>query len=378
MSQFALTDEQKEFSNKILELIRNELNSKSAEIDEQGLYPWEIIKKLAKSGLFGLAVPKEYGGMGRNLFDTCLAVEQVARVDSSAAMWVGVNVGGLLPLLQGGNENQKKEYLPKIASGEYITGVAFTEPEAGSDLHALRTSAVRKTDHYDVNGRKCFISNAGIASVYSLLARTAPGKEGISAFILDADTPGLTVGKMERKMGARGSHTGDLIFEDCKIPLEKRLGEEGAGVGLAMGMLSFTRPLIGAQGVGLAKGVFDCTLEYVREHKSRLAPSFEVIQYKLADMAIKIEAARQLVYQSASLGDSGHPVASKFSSMAKYFATDVAMEVSVEAMQVFGFRGYTSDYPIERFMRDAKVYQIYEGTNQIQRITVAKALLGGS
>jgi hypothetical protein len=181
---------------------------------------------------------------------------------------------------------------------------------------------------------------------------------------------------MERKMGTRGSHTGDLIFENCKIPFKKLLGEEGAGVGLAVGMLSFTRPLIGAQGVGLATGVFDYAREYVRGHKSRLAHSFEVIQYKLADIAIKIEAARQLVYQSAFLGDSGHSDASKFSSMAKYFATDVAMEVSIEAMQIFGFRGYTSHYPIERFMRDAKVYQIYEGTNQIQRITVAKVLLG--
>lgn len=375
MSQFTPTDEQEEFASKILELARAELNSKSAEIDEKGQYPWEIVRKFAKFGLFGLAVPKEYGGKGCSLFDTCLAVEQVARIDSSAAMWVGVNVGGLLPILQGGNEKQKSEYLPKIASGEYITGVAFTEPEAGSDLTALRTSAALTDDNYEVNGRKCFISNAGIASVYSLLARTAPGKEGISAFILDADTPGLTVGRMERKMGTRGSQTGDLIFENCKIPFGKRLGEEGAGVGLAMGMLSFTRPLIGAQGVGLAKGVFDCALEYVRENKSRLSQLFEVIQYELADIAIKIEAARQLVYQSAFLCDSGHSDAAKFSSMAKYFATDVAMEVSIEAMQILGLRGYTSDYPIERFMRDAKVYQIYEGTNQIQRITIAKALL---
>jgi alkylation response protein AidB-like acyl-CoA dehydrogenase len=376
MSQFSLTEGQKEFAGKILSMARAELNSMSPEIDEKGLYPWDIVKKFGEFGLLGLAVPKEYGGMGCNLFDTCLAVEQVASVDSSAAMWVGVNIGGLLPILNGGNEDQKKAYLPKVACGEYITGVAFTEPEAGSDLHSLRTSAVRKSDHYEVNGRKCFISNAGIASVYSLLARTASGREGISGFILDADAPGLSVGKMERKMGTRGSHTGDLIFEECKIPLEKRLGEEGAGVGLAMGMLNFTRPLIGAQGVGLAAGVFDHTLEYARENQTRLAPSFEIVKYKLADMAIKIESARQLVYQTAFLADSAHSDAGKFSSMAKYFATDVAMEVCIEAMQIFGLRGYTSEYPIERFMRDAKVLQIYEGTNQIQRITIAKALLG--
>ncbi len=376
MSQFSLTDGQKEFTSKIREQVRAELKSRSAEIDEKGLYPWDVVKKFAEFGLLGLAVPKEYGGMGCNLFDTCLAVEQVAGVDSSAAMWVGVNIGGFLPILNGGNEDQKQAYLPKVASGEYITGVAFTEPEAGSDLHALRTSAVRKTDHYEVNGRKCFISNAGIASVYSLLARTAPGKEGISGFILDADAPGLSVGKMERKMGTRGSHTGDLIFEDCKIPMDKRLGEEGGGVGLAMGMLNFTRPLIGAQGVGLAAGVFEHTLAYARENRTRLASSFEIIKYKLADMAIRIESARQLVYRTAFLADSAHSDAGKFSSMAKYFATDVAMEVCIEAMQVFGLRGYTSDYPIERFTRDAKVLQIYEGTNQIQRITIAKALLG--
>jgi len=376
MSQFSLTDEQKKFTAKVLELARAELNSMSAEIDEKGLYPWNIVKKFAEFGLLGLAVPKEYGGMGCNLFDTCLAVEQVARVDSSAAMWVGVNIGGLLPILQGGNEKQKNTYLPKIATGDYITGVAFTEPEAGSDLHSLRTSAVRKEDHYEVNGRKCFISNAGIASVYSLLARTAPGKEGITGFILDAEAPGLSVGKMEQKMGTRGSHTGDLIFEECRISLDKRLGKEGDGVGLAMGMLNFTRPLIGAQGVGLATGVFEHTLEYARKNKARLGPSFEIIKYQLAEMATKIESARQLVYQTAVLADSAHADTGKFSSMAKYFATDIAMETSIKAMQIFGLRGYTSDYPIERLMRDAKVLQIYEGTNQIQRITIAKALLG--
>jgi alkylation response protein AidB-like acyl-CoA dehydrogenase len=281
----------------------------------------------------------------------------------------------MLPLLNGGNEEQKKEYLPRIASGEYITGVAFTEPEAGSDLHSLRTSAERKSDHYVINGRKCFISNAGIASVYSLLARTEKGKEGITGFILDADAPGLSVGKMESKMGVRGSHTGDLIFEDCLIPLEKRLGEEGRGTDLAMGMLNFTRPLIGAQSVGLASGVFEYTLAYAREHKARLAPSFDVIKCKLADMAIRVESARALVYQTAVLSDSGHSDASKFSSMAKCFASDVAMDICIEAMQVFGCRGYTSDYPIERWMRDAKILQIYEGTNQIQRLTITRELL---
>jgi alkylation response protein AidB-like acyl-CoA dehydrogenase len=376
MSQFSLTDEQKEFAGKVLDLARSELLPMSYDIDKKGLYPWDIVKKFSEFGLMGLAVPKEYGGMGCDLFDVCLAVEQVASVDVSAAMWVGVNIGGLLPLLNGGNEEQKRQYLPKIATGEYITGVAFTEPEAGSDLHSLRTSAVRRSDHYVINGRKCFISNAGIAKVYSLLARTGKGKEGITGFILDADAPGLSVGKMERKMGVRGSHTGDLIFEDCKIPFEKRLGNEGEGTGLAMGMLNFTRPLIGAQAVGLAAGVFEYTLKYARENKTRLAPCFEIIKYKLADMAIRIEGARQLVYQTAFLADSGHSDTGKFSSMAKCFATDTAMDVCIEAVSVFGPRGYTSDYSVERFMRDAKILQIYEGTNQIQRVTIAKALLG--
>lgn len=375
MNPFSLTDEQKKFMSRVLDLVRTELASRSREIDEKGLYPWDIVRKFAAFGLFGLAVPKAFGGMGCNLFDTCLAVEQVARVDASAAMWVGVNVGGLLPILLGGNETQKKAYLPKIATGEYITGVAFTEPDAGSDLHALRTNAVKKNDHYEINGRKCFISNAGIAAVYSLLARTGPGKEGISGFILDADTPGLTVGKMERKMGTRGSHTGDLILENCRIPADKRLGQEGAGVGLAMGMLNFTRPLIGAQGVGLATGVLDFTLEYARNNKAGFGPSFEVVKHQLADMAVRIESARQLVYQTAYLADTEHPDTGKFASMAKYFATDIAMDICIEAMEIFGLSGYTSDYPVERFMRDAKVLQIYEGTNQIQRVTVAKALL---
>ena len=376
MSQFSLTNEQKEFAKKVLELVKTELEPMSAEIDEKALYPWDIIKKFSEFGLMSLAIPKEYGGKGCNLFDTCLAIEQVASVDVSAAMWVGVNIGGLLPLLNGGNEAQKKEYIPKIASGEYISGVAFTEPESGSDLHSLRTSAERKDDHYVANGRKCFISNAGIASVYSLLARTGEGKEGITGFILDANSPGLSVGKMESKMGVRGSHTGDLIFEDCIIPVENRLGEEGEGTTLAMGMLNFTRPLIGAQSVGLASGVFEYTLKYARDNKAKLASSFDVIKYKLADMAIRVESARALVYQTAVLSDSNHPDTGKLASMAKCFASDLAMDICTEAMQIFGSRGYTTDYPIERWMRDAKILQIYEGTNQIQRITIAKALLG--
>jgi len=376
MKQFSLTDEQKEFKGKVLDFVRTELEPRSAEIDEKALYPLDIIKNFSDFGLFALAIPKEYGGKGCNLFDTCLAIEQVAGVDVAAAMWFGVNIGGLLPILNGGNEEQKREYLPKIASGELITGVAFSEPEAGSDLHSLRTSAERKSDHYVVNGRKCFISNAGVASVYSLLARTDKGKEGITGFILDADSPGLSVGKMESKMGVRGSHTGDLIFEDCIIPSNKRLGEEGGGTDLAMGMLNFTRPLIGAQSVGLAYSVFEYTLEYARKHKARLAPSFEVIKYKLVNMAIRVESARALVYQTAVLSDSGHSDTGKFASMAKCFASDVAMDICIEAMQIFGSRGYTSDYPIERYMRDAKILQIYEGTNQIQRITIAKTLLG--
>ena len=375
MSQFSLTEEQKAFADKVRSFVRAELELRSAEIDEKALYPWDIIKNFAEFGLLGLAIPKEYGGMGCSLFESCLAIEQVAGADVAASMWVGVNMGGLLPLLNGGNEEQKKEYLPKIASGEYITGVAFSEPEAGSDLHSLRTSAELNSDHYKINGRKCFISNAGVASVYSLLARTAEGKEGITGFILDADSPGLSVGKMENKLGVRGSHTGDLIFEDCMIPVEKRLGDEGGGTDLAMGMLNFTRPLIGAQSVGLASSVLDYTLAYVRQHKTRLAPSFEVIKYKLADMAIRIESARALAYQTAYLSDSGHSDAGKFSSMAKFFASDVAMDICIEAMQIFGSCGYTSDYPIERYMRDAKILQIYEGTNQIQRVTIAKILL---
>lgn len=378
MDPFSLTDEQKDFANRVLQLARTELESKSSIIDEQARYPREVVKKFAEFGLFGLAVPARYGGSERPLLDICLAIEQVARVDNSAALCVGVNVGGLLPILQGGNEEQKGDYLPRIAKGESIIGVAFTEPEAGSDLGSLRTRAVRSGDHYDINGRKCFISNAGVASGYSLLARTGPGKMGISAFIFDVDIPGFEVGRIERKMGARGSPTGELIFENCKIPLEKRLGEEGAGFGLAKGMLRFTRPLIGAQGVGLATGAFEYALEYARENIERLVSTFEVIQHMLADMAIKIEAARQLVYQTARLVDANHGDASKFSSMVKCFASDVAMEVSTNVIQIFGLRGYTNTYPVGRFMRDAKLFQIYEGTNQIQRVTIAKALLSQS
>jgi alkylation response protein AidB-like acyl-CoA dehydrogenase len=378
VDQYSLTHEQRDFADRVLQLALAELESKSAIIDEQARYPREVIKKFAEFGLFGLAIPTKYGGSGSPLLETCLAVEQVSRVDATAALCVGVNVGGLLPILQGGSEDQKRHYLPRIAKGECIVGVAFTEPEAGSDLGSLRTHAVRRDGHYEINGRKCFITNAGVASAYSLLARTGPGENGISAFILDVHAPGFEIGRMERKMGARGSPTGELILENCQIPVENRLGEEGAGFGLAKGMLRLTRPLIGAQGVGLSTAAFECALEYAREHSDRLASSLEVIQYMLADMAIKIEAARQLVYQTASLVDADKPEAPKFSSMVKCFASDVAMEVCTDAVQILGLRGYTNDYPVERFMRDAKVFQIYEGTNQIQRITIAKALLASN
>lgn len=380
MHQYSLTDEQKDFANKVLELARAELELKSGAIDEQARYPREIINKFAEFGLFSLAIPPKYGGSGRSLLETCLAVEQLARVDNTAAICVGVNVGGLLPILQGGNEDQKSNYLPRIAKGECIIGVAFTEPEAGSDLASLRTRADRKTDHYEINGRKCLITNAGVASAYSLLARTGPGKNGITAFILDADAPGFAIGRIERKMGSRGSPTGELIFENCKIPVEKRLGEEGTGFDLAKRELVFTRPIIGAQGVGLAKGTFDYAMEYVQAHRKSESffPSFQITQVMLADMAIKIEAARHLVYHSACLVDAGQSDASKFSSMAKCFSTDVAMEVSLDVIQIFGSRGYTYDYPVGRFMRDAKLLQIFEGTNQIQRIVIAKKLVAAT
>lgn len=377
MSSYSLTDKQTAFANRVLDLARTELESKSGLIDSQARYPREVLKKFAEFGLYGLAIPQRYGGGGRSLLETCLAVEQIARVDNTAALCVAVNVGGLLPMLHGGNEDQKKRYLPGIASGEHTAGVAFTEPDAGSDLGSLRTRAVRKDDHYVINGRKCFITNAGEASYYSLLARTGPEKNGITAFFLDADMPGFSIGRVERKMGVRGSPTGELIFEECKIPSENRLGEEGSGIDLAKGMLMFSRPLIGAQGVGLATGAFDYARGYAREHDERLISSFEVVRYMLADMAVKIEAARQLVYQAACAADSGQSDAHILASMSKCFATDVAMEVSVDAIQIFGFRGCTSDYPVERFMRDAKLLQIYEGTNQIQRDTIAKGILAG-
>jgi len=375
MNQFSLTDEQKEFANKVFELARAELESKSEIIDQEARYPREVLKKFAEFGLYGMIIPTKYGGMGLSIFESCLAVEQLARVDSSVALCLAVSTGGLLPILQGGSEDQKKTYLSKIATGEYVAGVGFSEPEAGSDLGSLRTRAVRRGDHYEINGRKCFITNAGVTSVYTLLARTGSGKGGISAFILDADAPGFSVGKMERKMGNRGSPTGDLILEDCKIPVEKRLSDEGAGFDLAKGMLRISRPLIGSQAVGLATGAFDYTMEYVQDHSECLISSIEVIKNILADMAIKIEAARQLAYQTAVMADLDHPESSKFSSFSKCFATDMAMEVTINATQLFGFRGYTYDYPIGRFMRDAKLLQIYEGTNQIQRVTIARELL---
>ncbi|MEW6230728.1 MAG: acyl-CoA dehydrogenase [Chloroflexota bacterium] len=363
----------------VRELAQEKIAPRAAEIDDKGEYPWDMKELLARQDLLALPFPEKYGGTGSDLFTFCLVVEEIAKVCASSSLIVLVQALGSFPILIAGTETQKQRYFPKLASGDWLAAFALTEPGAGSDAAAMKTRAVLEGDHYVLNGSKCFITNAGIAQVYSVFAMTDPhkGVKGISAFIVDADSPGFRLGKIEHKMGIRGSQTGELVFDNCIVPVGNLLGNEGDGFKIAMMTLDKSRPGVGAQAVGIAQGALDYAARYAKERVQFGAPiaNLQAIQFMLADMAMQVEAARCLVYEAAARVDAGEKGITMSSAMAKCFAGDVAMRVTTDALQVLGGYGYMKEYPLERMMRDAKITQIYEGTNQIQRLVIARALL---
>jgi alkylation response protein AidB-like acyl-CoA dehydrogenase len=349
------------------------------ELDEKEEFPWGIMEVLAQSDLFGLFIPEEYGGLGKGALELCIAVEELSRACLGVATTYAANALGTYPILLFGSDDQKKKYLPDISLGKRLVAFGLTEPNAGSDAGGIQTTARLEGNEYVLNGTKQWITNGGEAEIYTIIAITdrAKGARGASAFIIEKDTPGFLFGKKEKKMGIRTSSTRELIFENCRIPKENIIGKEGLGFVVAMKTLDNARVGVGAQGVGTAQGAFDEAVKFARQRIQFGHPviSFQAVQHMLADMATEIEASRALVYAVARYMDSGARDVSKVAAMAKVFATDTAMKVTTNAVQVMGGSGYMREYPVEKMMRDAKILQIYEGTNQIQRNVIGQALI---
>lgn len=376
---YFLTEEQIMIRDLARQIAEDKILPVRAELDEKEEFPWDIMKTLAQSDFFGLFVPEEYGGMGKGCFELAIAVEELSRVCLGVSTTYAANALGTYPILLYGSEEQKKKYLPDIASGKKLVAFALTEASAGSDAAGVQTTARLEGNKYVLNGVKQWITNGGEAEIYTVIAMTdkSKGPRGASAFILEKGTPGFSFGKKENKMGIRASATRELIFENCRIPKENIISREGMGFIVAMRTLDSSRTGVGAQGVGVAQGAFEAARDYAKERQQFGQPviSFQAIQHILADMATQIEAARALVYSVARYIDSGAKDVSKESAMAKLFATDVAMKATVDAVQVMGGAGYMREYPVEKMMRDAKILQIYEGTNQIQRNVIGQALI---
>src|SRR5262245_22532831 len=375
-----LTDEQCAVRDLVRSVARDRIAPLAAHVDETEAYPAEQLELLGKLGLMGLYIPEAYGGSGMGALAFCIAVEEIAWACASTAVIYLVQYAGGWPIVAAGNEEQKRRYLPRLASGEITAAFSVSEPGAGSDAASLSTLAVRKGDRYVLNGQKLWVSNGSHAKVITLFATVdrGRGRRGVTAFLIEPTFPGFALGKLERKMGIRGSPTVALHLSDCEVPVENRLGGEGEGFRVALGALDRSRPAVGAQAVGIAQAALDAATAYARERRQfdRPIADFQGIQFMLADMAMQTHAARLLVHHAAALVDRGATGTSLESSMAKCFAADAAMRVTTDAVQVFGGYGYTREYPVERFMRDAKITQIYEGTNQIQRVVIARDLLG--
>lgn len=375
---YFLTDKQKMIKNLARRIAEEKIKPKRAELDEKEEFPWELMDVLAKSDLFGLIIPTEYGGFGGGCFENCLAVEELGRACIGVATTFAASGLGAYPILFYGTEEQKRKYLPEITSGHKLTAFALTESTAGSDAAGIQTQAVLNGDAYVLNGTKQWITNGGEAEIYSVIAMTdrTRGARGASAFIVEKGDPGFSFGRKEKKMGIRCSSTRELIFDNCRIPKDRIIGREGTGFIIAMKTFDEARPGIGALSVGLAQGALDEAVRFAKERVQFGKPiiSFQAIQHILADMATLTEAARALVYAVARYIDTRPRDFSKVSAMAKLFPSDVAMKVTTDAVQVLGGHGYMRDYPVEKMMRDAKILQIYEGTNQIQRNVIGQAL----
>jgi len=376
---YLLTDEQKMVRDLARKIAEEKIKPVAAKYDQSEEYPWDMIKIIADAGLFGLFIPEEFGGMGTNVLNLCIATEELSRACAGIAVCYAASALGTFPILLFGNEEQKKKYLPSLASGKKIAAFGITEPEAGSDASAIKTTAKKQGDYYILNGLKHFITNGGDAQIYVVIAMTdkSKGARGASAFIVEKDTPGFTFGKKEEKLGIRASSTRELIFTDCKIPTENLLSREGMGFIVTMKTFDMSRPGVAAQALGIAQGAMEVAVKYSKERQQfgKSVSSFQGIQWMLADMATQVEAARALVYACAREIDAGVKDVGKDSAIAKLYASDAAMKVTTDAVQILGGYGYMKDYPAEKFMRDAKITQIYEGTNQIQRNIIALQLI---
>jgi alkylation response protein AidB-like acyl-CoA dehydrogenase len=376
-----LSDEQREIRDLVRTLARERVAPRAAEIDKTAEFPWDMVELFREHEIFGILYDEEYGGLGASALMALVAVEELSKVCATSGLIVAVQELGSLGLKLSGTDEQKRRYLPRLASGEWLCAYALTEPGSGSDSAAMRTQARREGDEYVLTGSKRFITNAGVADLYTVFAKTDPeaGHAGISAFLVESEAPGFEVGRIEPKLGIKGSTTGEIFFNDCRVAADNLLGEEGEGFRIAMRILDRSRPGIGAQGLGLAQGATDYALEYARSRETMGKPIAEhqIIAAKLADMETLCEAARGLLYKVGMMIDEDAPEdeLTKISAMAKLFCSDVAMDVTTEAVQILGGYGYMQEYPLERMMRDAKITQIYEGTNEIQRLVIAREML---
>lgn len=377
--EYFLTEEQKEIKNIARQVAEEKMKPVREKYDEEATFPWDVVKAMAQTDLFRVLLPEEYEGFGGKVMDNVVMMEELSKIDSGIALALGGTGLGMYPILLNGSDEQKEKYLPQIASGEKLAAFALTESEAGSDAGGIKTTAEKEGDHYIINGTKQWITNGGEADIYTVFALTDPsrGTRGASAFIVEKGTEGFDFGKKENKMGIRASTTRELIFDEVKVPKENLISREGFGFMIAMKTLDKSRPMVASQALGIAQGALDEAVKYSKERHQFDKPisSFQSVQNMLADMAMKVEAARALIYATAKSIDSGVKKYSKVSAMTKCFASDVAMEVTTDAVQVLGGYGYMKEYPVEKMMRDAKITQIYEGTNQIQRLVIASNLL---
>ena len=376
-----LTEEQRELRELVRSLARERIAPRAAEIDESHEFPWDVVELFREHELFGLFFDEEWGGTGTGTLMALVAIEEVSKVCATSGLILAVQELGSLGLKLAGTREQQERYLPRLASGEWLCAYALTEAGSGSDSAAMRATARHDGDEYVLDGGKRFITNAGVANLYTVFAKTDPqaGHSGISAFLVEADAPGFAVARLEPKMGISGSTTGELVFDGCRVPAENLLGAEGEGFRIAMRILDRSRPGVAAQGLGIAQGATDFALEYAKSRETMGKPiaQHQLIAAKLADMETRCEAARGLLYRFGRMVDEGasDEELTKASAMAKLYCTDVAMEVTTEAVQVLGGYGYIKEYPVERMMRDAKITQLYEGTNEIQRLVIAREML---
>jgi alkylation response protein AidB-like acyl-CoA dehydrogenase len=373
---YAIPQEHLDFRDTIRQIAQERIAPRAAEIDATAEYPWDVRKLLAENDILALPFPEEYGGTGTGTLMLQMAVEEIAKVCASSALILMVQELGTLPIQLFGSDELKQRILPRCASGEWAAAFALSEAEAGSNPAEMRTTARLDGDEWVINGTKTWITNTGVADFYVVFAVTDRDNRRITAFVVESDRPGVSVGKLEHKLGIKGSPTGSPVFEDVRVPQENVIGEVGRGLAVALATLQRTRLGAAAQAVGIAQGATDYAAAYAKERLVRGKPIAELqaIQFKLADMETGTAAARELLYKACTLSDAGDPAAPKYSSMAKLFASDNAMKVTVDAVQVLGGYGYVNEYPVERMMRDAKITQIYEGTNEIQRVIIAREM----